>query len=145
MRSQGGESVKGTEEDQPGELRQGCTINHVKRFQWRTKPGVPHVAESAQRPSSLQRLAGGDLTCSTTSPAPALPHAPWTACRKSGVIVSLAPLISGRDWGSIPGSGRSSGEGNGNPPQYSCLEHPLDRRACELLSMRSQRVTRLSD
>ena len=30
------------------------------------------------------------------------------------------------DPGSIPGSGRSSGEGNGNPLQYSCLENPLD-------------------
>ena len=29
--------------------------------------------------------------------------------------------------GSIPGSGRSSGEGNGNPLQYSCLENPMDR------------------
>jgi len=28
---------------------------------------------------------------------------------------------------SIPGSGRSSGEGNGNPFQYSCLENPTDR------------------
>ena len=31
--------------------------------------------------------------------------------------------------GLIPGSGRSSGEGNGNPLQYSCLENPLDRGA----------------
>jgi len=29
----------------------------------------------------------------------------------------------------IPGSGRSPGEGNGNPLQYSCLENPIDRRA----------------
>ena len=29
--------------------------------------------------------------------------------------------------GSIPGSGRSPGEGNGNPLQYSCLENPMDR------------------
>ena len=29
----------------------------------------------------------------------------------------------------IPGLGRSPGEGNGNPPQYSCLENPLDRGA----------------
>ena len=28
---------------------------------------------------------------------------------------------------SIPGSGRSPGEGNGNPRQYSCLENPMDR------------------
>ena len=33
------------------------------------------------------------------------------------------------DPGSIPGLGRSSGEGNGNPLQYSCLENPMDRRA----------------
>ena len=33
------------------------------------------------------------------------------------------------DLGSIPGLGRSPGEGNGNPLQYSCLENPLDRRA----------------
>ena len=33
------------------------------------------------------------------------------------------------DLGSIPGSGRSPGEGNGNPLQYSCLENPMDRRA----------------
>ena len=33
------------------------------------------------------------------------------------------------DLDSIPGSGRSSGEGNGNPLQYSCLENPTDRGA----------------
>ena len=31
------------------------------------------------------------------------------------------------DLGSIPGSGRSPGDGNGNPLQYSCLENPMDR------------------
>ena len=31
-----------------------------------------------------------------------------------------------RDVGSTPGSGRSPGGGNGNPPQYSCLENPMD-------------------
>ena len=34
-----------------------------------------------------------------------------------------------RDAGSIPGSGRSPGGGNGNPLQYSCLENPMDRGA----------------
>ena len=33
------------------------------------------------------------------------------------------------DMGLIPESGRSPGEGNGNPPQYSCLENPMDRGA----------------
>ena len=34
-----------------------------------------------------------------------------------------------RALGSIPGSGRSSGEGNGNPLQYSCLENPHGQRS----------------
>ena len=33
------------------------------------------------------------------------------------------------DAGLIPGSGRSHGEGNGHPFQYSCLENPMDRGA----------------
>ena len=33
------------------------------------------------------------------------------------------------DVGSIPGLGRSPGEGNGNPLQYSCLKNPMDRGA----------------
>ena len=38
----------------------------------------------------------------------------------------------------IPGLGRSPGEENGKPLQYSCLENPLDRGACRLESMGSQ-------
>ena len=34
-----------------------------------------------------------------------------------------------RDMGSIPGSGRSPGEGNGNTLQYSCLGNPMDKGA----------------
>ena len=40
-----------------------------------------------------------------------------------------ASAYNARDLGSIPGSGRSPGEGNGNPLQYSCLENPMDRGA----------------
>ena len=36
---------------------------------------------------------------------------------------------SAGDWDSIPGSGRSPGEGNGNPLQYSCLQNPMHRGA----------------
>ena len=39
------------------------------------------------------------------------------------------PPVNARHVGSIPGSGRSSGEGNGNPLQYSCLGNPRDRGA----------------
>ena len=44
------------------------------------------------------------------------------------------------DPGSIPGSGRAPGEGNGYPLQYSCLENPMDRGAWWLQSMGSQSV-----
>ena len=46
-------------------------------------------------------------------------------------VVQNLPANAGdaRDTGSIPGSGRSPGEGNGDPLQYSCLENPLDRGA----------------
>ena len=45
-----------------------------------------------------------------------------------------------REAGSIPGWGRSPGEGNGNPLQYCCLENSIDRGACGLESVRLQRV-----
>ena len=38
-------------------------------------------------------------------------------------------LANARDMGSISGSGRSPGRGNGNPLQYSCLGNLMDRRA----------------
>ena len=43
--------------------------------------------------------------------------------------VGKASAYNAGDPGSIPGLGRSSGEGNGNPLQYSCLENPMDREA----------------
>ena len=45
-----------------------------------------------------------------------------------GSVVKNPPASAG-DTGSIPGSGRSPGEGNGNPLQYFCLENPKDRGA----------------
>ena len=44
-----------------------------------------------------------------------------------GGSVVKSPPASARDVGLIPGSGRSPGEGNGNPLQYSCLGNPKDR------------------
>ena len=40
-----------------------------------------------------------------------------------------ASVYNAGDLGSIPGSGRSAGERNGNPLQYYCLENPMDREA----------------
>ena len=47
------------------------------------------------------------------------------------LVVKNPPASAGdiRDAGLIPGSGTSPGGGHGNPPQYSCLENPMDRGA----------------
>ena len=44
----------------------------------------------------------------------------------SGGSDGKASAYNAGDWGSIPGSGRSPGEENGTPLQYSCLESPMD-------------------
>ena len=53
-----------------------------------------------------------------------------------------------RDAGSIPGSGRSPGDGHGNPLQYSCLENSIDRGAWQAVVHRvaksQTRLKRLS-
>ena len=62
-------------------------------------------------------------------------NTPWSC----SVVKNLS--ANAEDAGLIPGWGRSPGEGNGNPLQYSCLENSMDRGACGL--QKSQ--TRLSD
>ena len=59
------------------------------------------------------------------------------------LVVKNLPANAGdlRDADSIPGSGRSPGEGKGYPLQYSCLENPMDRGAWQAIeSMGSKRV-----
>ena len=56
----------------------------------------------------------------------------WVRVRRAsqgGMVVKNPSASAGdtRDIGSIPGSGRSPGEGNGNPLQYSRPEKPMDR------------------
>ena len=53
----------------------------------------------------------------------------FTHSTPSGGSVMKNPPANARDMSSIPGWGRSLGEGNGDPLQYSCLEHPMDRGA----------------
>ena len=62
------------------------------------------------------------------------------------LVVKNLPASAGdlRDSGLNPGSGRSPGEGNGKPLQYSCLENPMDRGAWQATVHRvTQRGTRL--
>ena len=50
------------------------------------------------------------------------------------------PSRKARDAGSVPGLWRSTGEGNGDPLQYSCLENPVDRGACRTIVHGLQRI-----
>ena len=47
------------------------------------------------------------------------------------LVVKNSPAYAGdiRDAGSLPGLGKSPGEGHGNPLQYSCLKNPMNREA----------------
>ena len=57
-----------------------------------------------------------------------------------------ASACNAGDLGSIPGLGRSPGEGNGNPLQYSCLENPMDGGAWwAIVHGVAKSRTRLSD
>ena len=66
--------------------------------------------------------------------------------RASLVAQVKASSCNAGDLGLIPGLGRCTGEGNGNPLQYSCLENPMDREAWwATVHGAAKRRTRLSD
>ena len=67
-------------------------------------------------------------------------HACDLCCPNSVVKNPVANAGDPREAGSIPGSGRYPGEGNGNPLQYSYLGNPIDRGTWRLQSMGSKRV-----
>ena len=66
---------------------------------------------------------------------------PWWSSGFPGGSVSKEYISDAGNPGSIPGLGRSPGEGNGNPLQYSCLGNPMDREdPGQLQSMGLQRI-----
>ena len=56
-----------------------------------------------------------------------------------GSVVKNLPANTGVT-GSVPGSGRSPGEGNGNPLQYSCLGNPMDKGTWQAIVHRVTKV-----
>ena len=102
--------------------------------------GQPHWCnehEPGQSPGDGEGRIG--LGCCSQWSCKELDMTGWLT-RKSSLIARVSrvvlavkdpPASAGDLWdiGSIPGSGRSPGGGNGNPLQYSCLENPMDRRA----------------
>ena len=59
-------------------------------------------------------------------------HLLWSLFYRNGSVGKESACNAG-DSGSIPGSGRSPGEGNDNPHQYSCLENSMDRGAWQVI------------
>ena len=93
-----GGSVRSPGEGNGNPLQYSCLKNSMDRGAWwATVHGVP---KSRTRLSGFTHFTGG-------------------------AVVKNLPANSG-DTDSIPGSGRSPGEGNGNPIQYSCLENSMD-------------------
>ena len=74
---------------------------------------------------SLGEGHGNPLQCSCLENP--VDRGAWWAPVYSIIAQTVKRLPTRREApGSIPGSGRSPGEGNGNPLQYSCLENPMD-------------------
>ena len=93
---------------------------------------------------ALTRQPGLAFCCSDVQPCctlepPRIPHSHheiWRGPRQQSWSIHLPcgsdskdSAYNAGDLGLIPGSGRSPGEGNGNPLQYSCGENPMDRGA----------------
>ena len=103
---------------QENPLEKGIAIhssNLAWRIPWTEKPG-------RLQSMGLQRV-GHDWVNNTHTHT----HTPLIWCFWDVSVVKNLSANAG-DVGSIPGSGTSSGEGNGNPFQYSCLRNPMHRR-----------------
>ena len=101
---------------QEGSSRGRCRV-------WEAMPHIPNTVGGINKTRSkgtrapylnLHNLDSSLVTLNTGFPG--------------GSVVKDPPANAG-DTGSILGSGRSPGEGNGNPLQHSCLENPMDREA----------------
>ena len=99
---------------------------------------VSHIRQRGLNPWLHHSLAWA----TTQSVNSQIPHPPsdedinWLICSgafHAAVVVKNLPAYANagdvRHIGSIPGLGRSPGEGNGNSFQYSCLQNPMDREA----------------
>ena len=86
--------------------------------------------------SSLKWLQFPETRTQFHPPTPLLtPQGPWAPARQTGCFSQHISFCRKDSCGIFlaftvtPGKGRSPGEGNGNPLQYSCLENPVDRGA----------------
>ena len=98
-------------------LQYSCLENAMDREVWLQSMGsqrVGHNLDAEQQQSTYQLTV--DLIYSWES------ELSWSSNGKE-------PACNAGDQHLIPGLGSSSGEGNGNPLQYSCMENPIDRES----------------
>ena len=88
--------------------------------------GCPHLCVTYMSEVSVSVVGAENHSPASVSISPVRPQG-----FPGGAVVNNLPAIAGDkgDRGLIPGLGRSSGGGSGNPLQYSCLENPMDRGA----------------
>ena len=111
-------------------IQNGFELTSLKRSVWcETKQGTVITDDVLFSDGSTQRLSRSMYFEFPQQSAK-------TPVFLTGLSTCIGHLCSGKesacnagDLGSIPGSGRSSGKGNGNPLQYSCLESSMDRGA----------------
>ena len=84
--------------------------------------------ETTSLNAGVKKIPGCMFCRSMSSLSHLLALLPWTRGFPGDSVVKNPPANVG-DTGSIPGMGRSPGEGNGNPLGYSCLGNPMDKGA----------------
>ena len=127
--SQGGDSVDTVHSEGIFHIRAACSARSPTQF-------TAHLRAFICRFVFNQKYSveGMDVPADTISSvllSLGLPYFARVICDEGfpgGSEVKVSASSAG-DLGSIPGSGRSPGEGNGNPLQYSCLENPTDVEA----------------
>ena len=107
------------------QVLQGCTQDHTAAS---NRLAVLSQCTSEDEPLRVEAISSHPQKCLVTKEQ-LLPR--WFSGKESACQAG--------DMGSAPGSGRFPGEGNSNPPQYSCLGNPIEEPR-ELQSMGSQRV-----
>ena len=97
-----------------------------------THPSIPacHLLDNCQLCCVIPAFQAVFLTQGWN---PGLLHCRQTLYRLSHQGKNLPTNVG--DPGSVPGSGRSSGEGSANPFQYSCLENPMDQGVWQAMSI----------
>ena len=135
--------------DATGQYIPNMHLSHIKHFLWHCRRGPPLTPLWTLHASALDPL--GLLSSPTLCFLCKGPEAGECLAYLSNnkEATGLPRWLSGKesnagDMGLIPESGRSPGEGNGNPLQYSCLENSMDREPGRLQSMGSQNLILLT-